>query len=98
MVEREGETARFELDHGLHRVFDWRLEVDAVDVVQVYRIDSQTIQAALASLLHVGGVGADFVILAVRLRSGAHGAAELAGQEYLVALAGPLEPLTEQIL
>ncbi len=44
-----------EVGHRSHSVFDGRVGVDAMLVVEVDRIDAQSLQARFAGLAHIGG-------------------------------------------
>src|SRR6185312_3509630 len=71
----------FQARHFAHRVLDRHLDIDAVLVIEVDRLDVQPLEARLARRAHIVGVAADAEELAV----GPAYIAELRRQEHIVA-------------
>jgi hypothetical protein len=83
---------RFQLGHSPHGFFNWCVEIDSVRIIQVNRINAEILETGGASLLAVFGRGVDVAPGAVLHK------AKLGGEEDVVTLPGPLEPLPEQHL
>src|SRR5688572_14862984 len=73
----------YEFSHGAYRFFDGRVGIDAVLVIEVDDIDTQPLQAIVATLAHIVRLSADPQILAV----GAPHIAEFGSDYNPVALA-----------
>lgn len=80
-----------QIGHGLDRLLDRRLAIDAVAVVEIDSLDAQSLQALLARLLAVLGRGVDLTLHVLTLAYDLVG--ELRGEEDVVPLAGLEEPV-----
>src|SRR5262245_15214247 len=81
-----------ETRHGADRVLDRNVGIDAMDVIEVDRVDAEPLEACLAGDRHVLGLAVD----AAALPAWPANVAELAGYQEFVALA--LDGLSDQLL
>src|SRR5262245_35673368 len=77
--------------HGADRVLDRHIGIDPMDVIKVYDVDAEALEACFAGDRHIVGLAVD----AAALPAWPTDIAELAGDEELVALA--LDGLTDEL-
>jgi hypothetical protein len=80
-------TRLLELYHHANGLFDRDVRVDAVAVVEVYVVDTETLEGFVASLTNIV-----WIVTHLARAVWCHIIARLGGEEDVVALASPLEP------